>query len=87
PYQPRVLLTARIALGDSPSSDQIERYYAEWREAKTAVSGDDLREIGLKPGPEYAVILDQLLAARLDGQISDEAEERALLDKILSSSN
>ncbi|MCP4425564.1 MAG: CBS domain-containing protein, partial [Chloroflexi bacterium] len=47
PYQPRVLLTARIALGDSPSSDQIERYYAEWREAKTAVSGDDLREIGL----------------------------------------
>ncbi len=52
---------------------------------KTAVSGDDLRAMGLKPGPAYGIILNQLLAARLDGQISSVAEEQALLEQILTS--
>ncbi len=83
PFQPRVLMTAWIALGDNVGADQIVSYYEKWRGVKTAVSGDDLRAMGLKPGPEYAVILDRLLAARLDGQISSEAEERHLLNKIV----
>jgi tRNA nucleotidyltransferase (CCA-adding enzyme) len=84
PYHPRVLLAARIALGDAPGAALVERYYAEWRGVKTAVSGDDLRAIGLKPGPAYGIILDQLLAARLDGQINSEAEEQTLLKHILA---
>ena len=52
---------------------------------KTAVSGDDLRKMGLKPGPAYGIILDQLLAARLDGEISSEEEEQTLLKQILAS--
>lgn len=83
PFPPRVLLTAGITLGDSPHAGQIERFYQEWREVKTAVTGDDLRAMGLPPGPEYAVILDQLLAARLDNMTNSEAEERALLAKII----
>ncbi len=85
PYHPRVLLAARIALGDAPGAAWVERYYAEWRGVKTAVSGDDLRAMGLKPGPAYGIILNQLLAARLDGQISSVAEEQALLEQILTS--
>ncbi|MCB9420530.1 MAG: CBS domain-containing protein [Ardenticatenaceae bacterium] len=84
PYHPRVLLAARIVLDDTLGAAWVERYYAEWRDVKTAVSGDDLRQMGLKPGPEYSIILDQLLAARLDGQISSEVEEQALLKQILS---
>ncbi len=83
PFHPRVLLTACITLGNSPHASQIERFYQEWRGVKTAVTGDDLRAMGLKPGPEYAVILDQLLAARLDNLINSEAEERALLAEIV----
>ncbi len=83
PFQPRVLLTAQIALGNGSGSDQIALYYRELRGVKTAVTGDDLRGMGLKPGPQYAVILDQLLAARLDGQISSEEEERRLLNTII----
>jgi len=86
PYHPRVLLAARIALDDAPGAALVERYYAEWRGVKTAVSGNDLRAMGLKPGPEYGIILDQLLAARLDGVISSEAEEKVLLEQILASS-
>jgi tRNA nucleotidyltransferase (CCA-adding enzyme) len=79
PFHPRVLLAARIAFGEGPEANLIARYYQEWRGVKTAVTGDDLRLLGLKPGPEFAVILDRLLAARLDGAISDEASERKLL--------
>ena len=50
---------------------------------KTAVTGDTLREMGLKPGPEFAIILDRLLAARLDGEVVDEAGEQKLLNEML----
>ncbi|MEJ2747789.1 MAG: CBS domain-containing protein, partial [Anaerolineae bacterium] len=87
PYQPRVLLAARIALDDTPGAAWVEQYYVELRGVKTAVSGDDLRQMGLKPGPEYGIILDLLLAARLDGVISSEAEELALLEQILANND
>ncbi len=83
PYQPRVLLVIRAALEGERGAEWVERYYREWRGVKTAVTGYHLREMGLKPGPNYAVLLDKLLAARLDGHVSDEAEERALLTQLL----
>jgi len=83
PFLPRVLLTARVALTDSAAIDRLEWYFREGRKVETAVSGDDLRELGLKPGPQFAVILDRLLAARLDGEVQTEAEERALLAEIV----
>jgi tRNA nucleotidyltransferase (CCA-adding enzyme) len=84
PFHPRVLLAAKIALGDAPGAALVEQYYVEWRDVKTAVTGNDLRGMGLKPGPTYGIILDQLLAARLDGAIKSEAEEQTLLKKILA---
>jgi tRNA nucleotidyltransferase (CCA-adding enzyme) len=69
----------RILIGNNEKAHLLEHYYKEWRWVKTVVTGDDLRASGLKPGPYYAIILDQILAARLDGEITNEAEERALL--------
>ena len=83
PSSPRALLTARIWLADPSQVDLLDQYYTNWRHVKTAVAGDDLRALGLKPGPLFAVLLDQLLAARLDGEVADEAGERALLGKLL----
>jgi hypothetical protein len=39
--------------------------------------------MGLEPGPQFATLLDQLLAARLDGYVQDEESERALLASLL----
>jgi len=55
----------------------------EWREVKTAVTGDTLKAMGLKSGPQFGILLEKLLAARLDGAVSSEAEELALLDELL----
>jgi len=86
PYapHPRILLAARAALGESDAAELLEQYQAHWRHVRTALDGNDLREMGLKPGPQYARLLDSLLAARLDGEVSSEAEERARLQRLLN---
>lgn len=80
---PRILLAARAAVAGSSRAVLLDRYQREWRRVETALDGNDLRALGLKPGPHYAFLLDQLLAARLDGRVSGEAEERALLAALL----
>ncbi|RMG97747.1 MAG: CBS domain-containing protein, partial [Chloroflexi bacterium] len=84
PYPARVLLAVRAAFGEDKPSDWIEAYYREWQWVKTAVTGDDLRAMGLKPGPLYGRLLNHLLAARLDGEVQTEAEEKELLNKLLA---
>ncbi len=86
PYVPRVLLIVRILLNGRPQAQLLDNYYGEWRQVKTAVTGHTLRQMGLKPGPEYSVILDKLLAARLDGEVTDEAGEQALLAELIAAS-
>jgi tRNA nucleotidyltransferase (CCA-adding enzyme) len=57
--------------------------YTKNREIKTALTGRDLQAMGLKPGPQYKIILGKLLDARIDGMITTEAEERAFVQKRL----
>jgi tRNA nucleotidyltransferase (CCA-adding enzyme) len=55
--------------------------YVKNRTVKTALTGLDLKSMGLKPGPQYKTILGKLLDARIDGMITTEAEERAFVQK------
>jgi tRNA nucleotidyltransferase (CCA-adding enzyme) len=80
---PRILLAARAVLNGDPSARLLQMYQSEWRHERTLLDGNDLREMGLKPGPQYARLLDRLLAARLDGELSSEQEERAYLAQLL----
>ena len=79
PFAPRTFLTARAYLTDEAAINRLTQFVTEWRHVKTILTGDDLRQMGLKPGPAYGRLLDALLTARLDGQIESEADERALL--------
>ena len=74
----------RTLFDDTPVANWLDAYQREWRSVRSALTGEDLREMGIKPGPQYAVLLDQLLAARLDGDVTDEGDERALLHYLLA---
>ncbi len=56
---------------------QIWEYFTVWANVQPLLNGNDLKKLGYKPGPQYRQILDDLLAATLDGVIKDrfEAEE------------
>jgi tRNA nucleotidyltransferase (CCA-adding enzyme) len=55
---------------------RVTRYLTRDRHVTTTISGDTLKQFGLRPGPYYKRILDQLLDERLDGRISAAAQER-----------
>jgi tRNA nucleotidyltransferase (CCA-adding enzyme) len=52
---------------------QIWRYLTIWIDIKPILTGDDLRKLGYKPGPQFKQILDGLTIATLDGEITDRA--------------
>jgi len=61
---------------------QISAHLSTYRYVKPILAGTDLSAMGLKPGPIYRKVLDQLLDARLNGDIRTEADERELVNKL-----
>jgi len=59
---------------------QIWQYLKQWIHVQPPLNGNDLKALGYKPGPVYRQILDHLLAATLDGIISDREAQRPLSD-------
>ena len=68
---------------DSATREFLARYTLNWRHVTPLTSGDDLRALGLPPGPHYRVILAALRSAWLDGQIASPAEEQHLLFQLV----
>ena len=60
----------------------IADQFTTYRRAKPILTGNDLKAMGLKPGPLYNRILDRLLDARLDGTVETEADERRMVRRI-----
>ncbi len=62
---------------DRQKQKAISQYLTELRKVKTILRGDDLKRIGIQPGPVYSRILKALLEEKLRGRLkSREDEER-----------
>lgn len=59
---------------------QIWQYLTSWANVQPPLNGNDLRALGYKPGPQYRKMLDELLAATLDGVIGVEASAEEIRD-------
>ena len=57
--------------------------WKDWRWVRPVTTGDDLRALGLPPGPAYGRILDRLRCAWLDEEIHSYAEEKSLLATLI----
>jgi tRNA nucleotidyltransferase (CCA-adding enzyme) len=51
----------------------IRQYLQTWSQVKPLLNGNDLRDLGYKPGKAFKAILAAVLAATLDGEIQDRA--------------
>ena len=51
----------------------VWQYITDFSQVKPLLNGQDLKTFGFKPGPLYKQILDDVLAATLDGKIGDRA--------------
>lgn len=68
------------AVGLVARESALTTYLTTWRHVKPRTTGEDLKSLGLPPGPRYKEILSRLRAAWLDGEVKDEVEEKKLLE-------
>lgn len=61
---------------------EVSAFLTTYQQVKPSLTGDDLKTMGLKPGPLFKTILARLLEARLNKEVKSEAEERRLVERL-----
>jgi tRNA nucleotidyltransferase (CCA-adding enzyme) len=61
---------------------QVSAFLTIYQHVKPVLTGTDLKAMGLTPGPQFKKILDRLLAARLNGEVRTEADERRFVQQV-----
>lgn len=74
-FDDAALAVFAIASDSAQAAHYVDRYREEWSTVRAALRGNDLKALGLEPGPRYKEILGSLRAQRLDGAISTRAQE------------
>ena len=76
-----------LYLAARANSEKVRRlvslYLTRLRAVAPLLDGDDLRMLGLDPGPMFRRIKERLLQARLDGEVSSRDEEVTLAKKLI----
>jgi tRNA nucleotidyltransferase (CCA-adding enzyme) len=60
---------------------KIWQYLMRWSKINSPLNGNDLQELGYKPGRQYKEILNKLLALFLDGKINSKEEAKIFVLK------
>jgi len=61
----------------------IRDFLMTYSNTHTYITGNDLRRLGLKPGPHYKKILNKILGAKLNGRVKTKEDELALAKKMM----
>ena len=71
PYALNVLAILWLITDDGEVRGKLEQYADAWYKVKPHIDGNDLKQMGLEPGPRYRTILTALKGAKLDGEGDD----------------
>jgi len=82
-YPPEVIAACALAQDDSTSRSHLELYLSHLRYVKTSLDGEDLKKMGLLPGPRLGRVLEELREAKLNGKVSTREDEEALVGQWL----
>ncbi len=61
------------------SKKHVSMYLTQYRDVQTDLTGDDLMEMGLQPGPHFKKLLASLLEAKMNGVLTNRAEEERFI--------
>jgi tRNA nucleotidyltransferase (CCA-adding enzyme) len=70
-----VVLALMARMERSELRKSIGDFLATTRRVRPHLRGDDLRALGIRPGPIYREILNSILYARLDGHVQSRDDE------------
>jgi tRNA nucleotidyltransferase (CCA-adding enzyme) len=81
-------ITASSLASDSPMARQRLHFFLDkLRYVKPILTGNDLQNMGIAPGPRIKEILNFLLDARLDGKVTSKQNEEELVKRWLARDN
>lgn len=69
------LIYLLLCLENESTWDSVVAYLDARENAEVRINGNDLQNMGLKPGPQYKEIFDELYELKLNGVIKDKREE------------
>jgi len=73
-------ITANYLAADSSTARQhIQTFLSKLRYVKPSLTGNDLKKMGIAPGPQIKEILQRLHEARLDGKVTSKKGEERLV--------
>jgi len=74
-FKTELILYMMAATRKETVKRSISHYFTRLRNIRPAISGKDLKTLGLPPGPAYRHILQAVLDAKLNGQIKNKNDE------------
>lgn len=75
PFGTEILLYLMALTEDRGKRKLLGQFISQWRQVRVALTGRDLQELGLSPGPLYQQVFQRLLEAKLLGEVRTKEEE------------
>jgi tRNA nucleotidyltransferase (CCA-adding enzyme) len=67
--------------GQDTGRKAISLYFTQLKSIRISIGGEDLKDLGLVPGPLYKAVLNDLLEARINGKVLTPENEIAYVKK------
>ncbi|NIT03461.1 polya polymerase, partial [Candidatus Saccharibacteria bacterium] len=87
PIDLETLLFTMSLTKDEAVKKEISKYLLELRHVKPVLKGDDLKEMGLEPGPVYSNVLHEVLVGKLRGELKTREDEKKFVREKLAGLN
>lgn len=78
-YEPLAVQANALATESPTLHRHLQLFLTRLRYVRTALGGEELKELGISPGPEMGKLLRKLHEAKLDGRVRTRADERKLV--------
>ncbi len=77
PLPNELLLYLMAKTNQESTRKAISLYFTKLKAIRVSIGGDDLKELGLVPGPQFKAILGELLEARINEKVLTRHDEIA----------
>jgi tRNA nucleotidyltransferase (CCA-adding enzyme) len=77
-YEPAAIQANALASESARIQRHLQLFLTKLRYVRTALDGEELKKLGISPGPEMGRVLKILHKARLDGEVRTKADEKKL---------
>jgi tRNA nucleotidyltransferase (CCA-adding enzyme) len=78
-YDPVAIQANTIATNSLTARRHLQLFLTKLRYVKTSLDGEELKKLGISPGPQMGKVLQVLHRAKLDGEVRTRADEKRLV--------